>query len=111
MSLQAPIAPVVALASACRTTPWNSRGLAVVDCPCCRKLMYDTYASVPSEKTGGVPLVAVFGALSCGPRMVLSSSAGEPWRVVQVSPPSDDALTTTGSGPEACWLRNAALQT
>src|ERR671939_1044392 len=49
MSVQAPTWPVAALTSACRTTPWNSRGGARFDdCHGCRKFMYVTYASVPS---------------------------------------------------------------
>src|ERR671934_334299 len=48
MSLQAPIAPVAGSTSACRTTPWNKRGVAFVDCHGCRKAMYVMYASVPS---------------------------------------------------------------
>src|SRR5919206_2036938 len=49
MSVHAPTAPVPAFTSACRTTPWNSRGGAVVDdCHGWRKFMYVTYASVPS---------------------------------------------------------------
>src|ERR671933_2564826 len=49
MSLQAPIAPVAGLTSAWRTTPWNRRGgVTFEDCHGWRKLMYVTYASVPS---------------------------------------------------------------
>jgi hypothetical protein len=42
MSLHAPTTPVVRFTSACRTTPWKRRGLAVVDCHGCRKFMYVT---------------------------------------------------------------------
>src|ERR671934_1179845 len=48
MSLQAPIAPVAGFTSACRTTPWNNRGVVLSDCQGCRKAMYVRYASVPS---------------------------------------------------------------
>src|SRR5256714_13771545 len=47
MSLQAPIAPEPAT-SACRTTPWNRRGVVLSDCQGWRKAMYVRYASVPS---------------------------------------------------------------
>src|SRR5919199_6301274 len=52
MSVHAPTWPVVRSTSACRTTPWNSRGGAKVDdCHGCRKFMYVTYASLPSGES------------------------------------------------------------
>src|SRR2546423_5981401 len=85
MSLQAPIAPVVASTSACRTTPWKSRGLAVVDCHGCRKLMYVTYTSVPS------------GAIAIAGKSGLSVAGEATPPDVQFSPPFRDVSTRTCS--------------
>ena len=50
-------------------------------------------------------------AQSWRPLIVELFTACETWRVIQVSPPSDDELTTIGSGsPPFSWLRKAALQ-
>src|SRR5919197_3702095 len=85
MSLQAPIAPVAGSTSACRTTPWNRRGVVLSDCQGCRKFMYVTYASVPLGE------IAIAGKSGRSP-------AGDATPdVVHESPPLVDVITFTCS--------------
>src|SRR5919204_3035573 len=90
MSLHAPIAPVAGSTSACRTTPWNSRGVKFVDWYGCRKLMYVTYASVPSGE------IAIAGKSG-------RSLAGEATPAdVQLTPLLRDHITLTCSFGPGC---------
>src|SRR5262249_40114142 len=89
-SPQAPIAPVAVLTSAWRTTPWNGRGFAVVDCQGTRKAMYVTYTSLPSGE------IAIAGKSGRSP----GAEATPP--DVHESPPFCDHSTRTCSFGPGC---------
>src|SRR3982751_3223777 len=90
MSLHAPIAPVARSTSACLTTPWKSRGFAVVDCHGCRKFMYVRYASPPS---GEIAIAGKSGRSAVGEAM--------PAEVQLVPPFRDHMIRTCSFGPFA----------
>ena len=68
--------------------------------------------SIPFQKTYSVPWLSVLTAQSWRPPIWPLLTACESCVVLQWSPPSEDALSTIGSGkPPRSWLRKAALQT
>src|SRR6266705_3767095 len=76
MSLQAPIAPVAGLTSACRTTPWKKRGVVLFDCHGCRKFMYVRYASRP---LGEIAIAGKSGRSLAGEAATGDSVQLTPW--------------------------------
>src|SRR5438477_12428342 len=89
MSLQAPIAPEPET-SACRTTPWNRRGVVLSDCHGRRKFMYVRYASVPSGE------IAIAG--KSGRSLAGEATPDE----VHVPPPLVDVMTLACSFGPGC---------
>src|SRR4051794_25195854 len=70
------------------------------------------FGSPPSQNTYNVPLLSVLTAQSWRPPSVPLFTDGDSCLLRQVSPPSDELLTTIGSGkPPFSWLRKAASQT